>query len=48
MQQERITSVRPQVSRFEMPHRLAQFIAVLITVGAMLAIAVACNAIATM
>jgi len=48
MQQEQVTSVKPQVSRFEMPYRLAQFIAVLITVSVMLIIAAACNAIATM
>ncbi len=48
MQQEQVTSVKPQVSRFEMPYRLAQLIAVLITVSTMLIIAAACNAIATM
>ncbi|MEJ5346299.1 MAG: hypothetical protein WHS83_15415 [Chloroflexus sp.] len=48
MQQERVISVKQRASRFEMPYRLAQTIAVLITCGAMVAIAAACNAIATM
>lgn len=46
MQQERITSTVRPATRFEMPYRLAQFLAVLITVIAMLIVAAACNAIA--
>ncbi|MGQ9528064.1 hypothetical protein [Chloroflexus sp.] len=48
MQQERVISVKQRASRFEMPYRLAQAIAALITCGAMAVIAAACNAIATM
>lgn len=46
MQQERITSISRPATRFEMPYRLAQFLAVLITISAMLGVATACNAIA--
>lgn len=46
MQQKRVSSISQPATRFEMPYRLAQFLAVLITVGAMLAVAAACNAIA--
>ncbi|WP_322489032.1 hypothetical protein [Chloroflexus sp.] len=46
MQQERIHSISRPATRFEMPYRLAQFLAVLITVSAMLGVAAACNAIA--
>ncbi len=45
MQQERITPVTRQANRIEMPYRLAQFLAVLITISMMLAVAAACNAI---
>ncbi|WP_298819121.1 hypothetical protein [Chloroflexus sp.] len=46
MQRERITSVSRPATRYEMPYRLAQFLAVLVTLGAMLGVAAACNAIA--
>ncbi|MEF3274599.1 MAG: hypothetical protein K6356_09405 [Chloroflexus sp.] len=46
MQQERMTSVSQPTTRFEISYRLAQFLAVLITISAMLGVAAACNAIA--
>lgn len=48
MQQKRVIPVKQRASRFEMTYRLAQTIAVLITFGAIVAVAAACNAIATM
>ncbi len=45
MQEERVTSVSKPATRFEISYRLAQFLAVLITISAMLGIAAACNAI---
>ncbi|GIV89731.1 MAG: hypothetical protein KatS3mg055_2249 [Chloroflexus sp.] len=46
MQQKQITSVRRTADRFDMPYRLAQAIAVFITIGVMFAVATGCNAIA--
>lgn len=46
MQRERTSSISQPATRFEMPYRLAQFLAVLITISAMLGVAAACNAIA--
>lgn len=46
MQPERMTSISKPATRFEISYRLAQFLAVLTTISAMLGVAAACNAIA--
>ncbi|ACL26560.1 hypothetical protein Cagg_3724 [Chloroflexus aggregans DSM 9485] len=48
MQQKQITSVRRTAVRFDIPYRLAQALAVFITIGVMFVVATACNAIASM